>query len=200
MYLEKVVGLLTAARALGPAAHIRDGFAPLSKELDFLTTDMATVNAVVSRARDQAPYANIQVVPDSGRGGVVTVFVQTDLLKLANFLTEHVLMQGIGRTWATASGALPTLIRRSIDETVGAGEAWDSLINRLHAQSASLIEYLQALESGQPGPVAAVVREAAQETVGQEASWSAFVHRLRSQVDMLGLIIRAVETGQYLLE
>jgi hypothetical protein len=199
LYLGSLVSLLTSTRALGPAIRTREGMDPYSVELDFGVTDPASVQATLAWAREQAPYADVEMASPIQPGVPVSVFARIDLVRLADYLVQRVLLQENAETGQTATGALPKLARKAIDETVGAGGAWASLINRLRLDQSNALAFLRLIESDvMSGPVAAVIQEGISQTVGSDPAWPAFLDGLRSQAALLERITRAVETGEYL--
>jgi len=200
LYRSRVAGLLTGARGVGRADRVRDGYTAYSIELGFRDVDEATAKAKIAWALDQAPYAEIQLLPESTTTGLLTVFARVDLLKLALFLSEHVLLQATGQTWASATGAAPALIKKAINETVGTGAAWASLVGRLRYELASLAHFLRTVEADAlAGPLPSLVVEAVQQS-GLSDGWATFVDKLRQQERLLGTTARAIETGEYLTE
>ena len=197
-YLQKAINVMVSTRGLGSAARTREGYLPYSTELDFRGVDEATGNGKVAWASDQAPYAEIRVVPGSAATGTLTVFIHVAPSRLALFIVEHALLLAQGQTWATATGRLPALIKRSIEQILGAGMPWATLLTRLHAAQGTLYSAISLLEGD--ATVAAggdVVIEAVQQVV-PAAVQTLLIDRLRAQIAALDLVIRALETGDYL--
>jgi hypothetical protein len=194
--LQEVINLLVGTRGLGRAARIRLGYEPYASELDFRNVDEATGVAKVAWASEQAPYADMHVLPGSAATGTLTVYVHVDTTRLALYLTEHVLIQATGQTWATATGALPALAKRIINETAGA--PWTTLLTRMQAAQASLYGTISLLEGdASQSPAAGVLIECLQQAVTAEAQ-VALLTGLRGQANILTLIGKALETGEYL--
>jgi hypothetical protein len=149
LYLAKVVKLLTGRRGMGRAERVREGYAPYSYDLDFRGADEATALGKIAWARDQAPYAQIELVPDSAATGMLTIFAGVDVQKLALYLAERSLMQETGQTWETATGQLPLLVKQAIAGTVGDGKDWPALLADLQRQSGTLEAIRHALETGE---------------------------------------------------
>ena len=149
LYLSRIVRLLTSGRGVGRAERVRDGYAPYSSELDFRDVDEATARSRIAWAQDQAPYADIELAPDSAAAGLLTIFVRVDLRKLALYLAERALMQETGQTWETASGPAPQLVRQAIESTVGAGQPWQAALDELARQIGTLRALRRALKTGE---------------------------------------------------
>ncbi len=199
LYLDNTIRLLTSTRGLGSADRVREGYKPYSTEMDFHGIDEATAQGKIAWASDQAPWAQFEIVPASTATGGLTIFLAVDLQKLALYLVERVLLQEKGQTWQTATGALPNLAHKAIDETVGAGGAWQSLVSRLKLNEAALAGFLRTIEAdGLAGPVVAVIQETISQTVGATPGWSSFVADLQGQESVLHKIVQAIETGAYL--
>jgi hypothetical protein len=169
LFLQRAITLLTGTRGLGNADRVREGNEPYSSELDFRGVDEATAQGKIAWASDQAPWAQFEIVPAPTATGTLTVFVAVELQKLASYLVERVLQEEKNQTWQTATGALPELARKDIDETVGGGETWQSLVSRLKLNEAAL-----------------------------DVFWSTLMADLQAQQSMLHKIVQAVETGEYL--
>jgi hypothetical protein len=162
LFLATVVRLLVGTRAMGSASRQRPGFQPYSVELDFRNVDSAAAQQVIAWAREQAPYADIQLASPAGVTPV-TIYVQVVLGRLAQYLAGQVILHTTGQTWETASPALRQLVQQSIDDTVNAGGQWSSLVARLQAD-AKLVGLVAAAEgSGEflppPPPGTAQERE-----------------------------------------
>jgi hypothetical protein len=199
-YLDKVTRLLTGTRALGSAMSSRSGYLPYSVELDFRTTDISAAQAVVEWAKEQAPYAEIRLVNPVAAAGNVTVFAHIELAALARYLAGQSFLHTIGQTWETASGAVPDLVRKAIDQTVGAGSDWQSLLDALGLEKNRLGVLTQTLAADAlAGPLAAIVQEAARDTVAPTAQWMAFQDALRSRKHILDAVIQTFDSGEYLL-
>jgi hypothetical protein len=149
LYLSKVVRLLTSVRGVGRAERVREGYAPYSYDLEFRDIDEQTALGKIAWTLDQAPYAEIALVPGSAAAGLLTIFVRVDLHKLALYLAERSLMQETGQTWQTASGPLPELVRQAIDGTVGAGQPWQALLDEMTRQTKTLRAIRRSLKTGE---------------------------------------------------
>lgn len=149
LYLNRAVRLLTGTRGLGGPERVREGYTPYSYELDFSTVDENTARNRIAWALDQAPYAQIELVPASAASGLLTVFVRVELRTLAMYLAERSLMQETGQTWQTASGPLPDLARQAIERTVGAGEDWQALLDEMAGQISTLRAIRRAAKTGE---------------------------------------------------
>ena len=197
-YLQKAVNVLVGTRGLGHAARMREGYLPYSNELDFRAVDEATGIAKVTWASEQAPYAEMQVVPGSAATGTLIVFVHVAPPALALYIAEHALLQATGQTWATATGALPALVKRSIMQTVDAGAPWAALLTRLHAAQGTLYSTISLIEGDATVAAGAeVVNESIQQIVPADLQ-TRLLDSLRTQIGVLDHLIRALETGDYL--
>ncbi len=145
--LNDLVTLLTGTRALGPATRTRDGSVPYSRELDFRTSDLRAVRQVIAWARDQAPYADIELASVPG-AGLTTLFVRVDQPRLAAFLAGQAYLAATGELWDPKNDPLAALVQHLIDVTVNSGESWAELQDELTAvgQSHGMIE--QAIGGG----------------------------------------------------
>jgi hypothetical protein len=197
-YLQKAVNVMVGTRGLGSAARTREGYLPYSTELDFRGVDEATGNSKVAWASDQAPYAEIRVVPGSAATGTLTVFIHVAQSRLALYIVEHALLLALGQTWATATGRLPALIKRLILQTVDSGASWATLLTRLHAAQGTLYSTISLIE-GDISVAAGgeVVSEAVQQVVPEDVQ-ALLIDRLRAQIVALDLVIKALESGDYL--
>jgi hypothetical protein len=199
LYLEKLTRLLTGTRALGSARTTRPGYLPYSTELDFQTTDVAAAQAVVDWAKEQAPYAEIRIINPVPASGNLTVFAHIELTALARYLAGQAFLHNIGQTWDTAAGAVPSAIRRAIEQTVGAGGEWKSLLDCLGLEKSHLGVLIQTLDaSAQAGPLPAIIQEAASNTVGPLPQWPAFLNALHDRMHLLAAVITTFDTGEYL--
>jgi hypothetical protein len=198
LYLDKLIRLLTSARGVGRADRVREGYAPYSRELDFRDVDEATATARVAWARDQAPYAQIEVVPASGAAGLLTVFARVDLEKLALYLVERVLLQETGQTWQTTTGALPAIVRTQIITSFGAGASWQTLLDRIRTGIAWLTLSASIIGDANPTmPWLLLVHDALARTIPADAQ-AALLADLAQQRSLLEKMLRALETGEYL--
>jgi hypothetical protein len=195
-YLERIIKLLTGARGLGSAVQIREGFQPYSREIDFRTTDVGQAQGVVTWASNQAPYADVQLVPQSTTG--VTVYAHVVPDRLAHYLAERAYLQVTGQSFLTAPGALPTLVERVVAETIAVNGSWASIVSRLHVEQATLTLFLRLLEAdAQAGGIAAVIQEAIA-ALGLGDCRDRLVERLQAMLGALQRMTLAVETGEYL--
>ncbi len=197
-YLSKVVKLLTGARGLGHADRVREGYLPYSNELDFRDVDESTARAKIAWAADQAPYAQIELTPSSGAMGLLTVFAWVDLVKLAMYLCEHVLMQETGQTWETATGQVPATLRRIIHETVGSGKDWQELLDGCDVASGWLVAAASIVAGdGDLMPGLDVAHDAITRIV-PAAAYEALLADLKQQIALLAAVRLAIESGEYL--
>jgi hypothetical protein len=145
LYLGTVVRLLVGTRSLGPAARQRPGFQPYSVELDYRNVDSSAAQQVIAWAREQAPYADIQLASPIG-ATPVTIYAQVMPVPLAQYLAGQVILHATGQTWETASAPLRQLVQQAIDDTIGAGGDWGSFVARMHA-TANLMDLIAAAEN-----------------------------------------------------
>jgi hypothetical protein len=148
LYLAKLVRLLVGTRSIGRATRQRAGFQPYSVELDYRNADSAAAQQVIAWAREQAPYADIQLASPPG-AKPVTIYAQVVLVRLAQYLAGQVILHATGQTWETASPALRHLVQQAIDDTIGASGDWSSFLARLQADSNLVGLIVAAEDSGE---------------------------------------------------
>jgi hypothetical protein len=153
LYLAKVVTLLVRTRAMGPAVRQRAGFQPYSVELDFRNVSSEAAQQTIAWAREQAPYADIQLATPAG-ATPVTIYAQVMLVRLAQYLAGQVMLHATGQTWETTSAPLRQLVQQAIDDTIGAGGDWSELVARLQATGNLVNLIATAEDSGEylPSP------------------------------------------------